>query len=134
MLRAPVAAFAILPFIFGSPIWPWIVKSQLYSIPMELVETRYKEDIVQPWLDEIKKEAQKALDGTISTSSGVARAAVNLALDREDERYRRGLETTAPLTPPELVQQLVALHGSLVAAEAALWRNQDYLKEFVTRE
>jgi hypothetical protein len=95
---------------------------------MDVIGTRYRQDIVKPWLDKLEAEALRAMRGTIRTSLEVAKNAVTDLIEREDERYERERALMGTSVPLEQVQGMVAVHDSLIAAEAALWRIQLYLE------
>ena len=120
MLRAPITMPATVPFVFGVPIWPWMVYSRAYHLGMDVIHNRYKDEIVDPWIKSLKEEGEKSLIGTIEFSSKVAKDLVISALEREDNRYKRELEGKTKPVDQERVQHLIAIHGNLVAAEEAL--------------
>ena len=120
MLRAPITVLATLPFVFGLPIWPWMVYSRAYHLGMDVIYNRYKDEIVDPWIRSLKEEGEKSLIGTIECSSKVAKELVTSALEREDNRYKRELEGKNKPVDQGTVQHLIAIYGNLVAAEEAL--------------
>ena len=87
MLRAPIAVLATVPFVFGLPVWPWMVHSRAYHLEMDVIYNRYKDEIITPWIRSLKEEGEKSLIGTIELSSTVAKELVTSALTREDKRY-----------------------------------------------
>ena len=120
MLRAPITVLATVPFVFGLPIWPWIVRSRAYHLGMNVVYNRYKDEIVDPWIRSIKEEGETSLIGTIEVSSKVAKDLVTSALEREDNRYKRELGGKKEPVDERTVQCLISTYGNLVAAEEAL--------------
>ena len=64
MLRAPIAVLATVPFVFGLPIWPWMVHSRAYHLEMDVIHNRYKDKIINPWIRSLKEEGEKSLIGT----------------------------------------------------------------------
>ena len=120
MLRAPITVLASLPFVFGLPIWPWMVHSRAYHLGMDVIYNRYKDEIVDPWIKSLEEEGKKSLVGTIELSSKVAKELVTSALKREDNRYERELEGKSKPMDVGTVQHLIAMYGNLVAAEEAL--------------
>ena len=120
MLRAPITVLASLPFVFGLPIWPWMVHSRAYHLGMDVIYNRYKDEIVDPWIKSLEEEGKKSLVGTIQLSSEVAKELVTSALTREDNRYERELEGKSKPMDVGTVQHLIAMYGNLVAAEEAL--------------
>jgi len=120
MLRAPITMLATVPFVFGLPIWPWMVHSRAYHLGMDVIHDRYRDEIVDPWVRSLKEEGEKSLIGTIEFSSKVAKDLVTSALEREDNRYKRELEGKSKPVDQETVKHLIAMYGNLVAAEEAL--------------
>ena len=120
MLRAPITALATVPFVFGLPIWPWIIHSRAYHLGMDVIHSRYKDEIVDPWIQSLNEEGEKSLIGTIELSSKVAKELVTSALEREDDRYKRELEGKTKPVDQGTVNRLIAIYGNLIAAEEAL--------------
>ena len=120
MRRAPITALATVPFVFGLPIWPWMIRSRAYHLDMDVIHNRYKDEIIDPWIRSLKEEGEKSLIGTIKLSSTVAKELVTSALEREDNRYKRELEGQNKLVDEGMVQHLIATYGNVVAAEEAL--------------
>ena len=120
MLRAPVAMLATVPFVFGLPIWPWMVHSRTYHLRVDVIHNRYKDEIVDPWIRSLKEEGEKSLIGTIELSSKVAKDLVTSALETEDNRYKRERKGKKEPVGERTVQYLISTYGNLVAAEEAL--------------
>jgi len=120
MLRAPITMLATVPFVFGLPIWPWMVHSRAYHLGVDVIHDRNRDEIVDPWIRSLKEEGEKSLIGTIELSSKVAKDLVTSALEREDNRYKRELEGKNKPMDQETVKHLIASYGNLVAAEEAL--------------
>ena len=120
MLRAPVAMLATVPFVFGLPIWPWMVHSRTYHLRVDVIHNRYKDEIVDPWIRSLKEEGEKSLIGTIELSSKVAKDLVTSALETEDNRYKRERKGKKEPVDERTVQYLISTYGNLVAAEEAL--------------
>lgn len=120
MLRAPITVLATVPFIFGLPIWPWMIQSRSYHLAMDVIYDRYKDEIVDPWIRSLNEEGEKSLIGTIEISSKVAKDLVVSALEREDSRYKRELEGKSKPVDAGRLQHLAATYGNFVAAEEAL--------------
>jgi hypothetical protein len=125
MLRAPIVTLATVPFVFGLPIWPWMVHSRAYHLEMDVIYNRYKDGIINPWIRSLEEEGEKSLIGTIKFSSQVARELVTSALTREDKRYNRELDAEHRPMDQDAVQH----YGNLVAAEAALTALVVHIKE-----
>jgi hypothetical protein len=107
-----------------------MIHAQSFHLGMNIIESRYREEIVEPWYRILQEESQKALSGTIVASSEVAREAVLKALTREDGRYEReSAYRNSPTSKAGMVQHMVAMQSNLYAAEAALMEIQKLLKE-----
>ena len=120
MLRAPITVLATVPFVFGLPIWPWVVHSRAYHLGMDVIHNRYKDEIVDPWIQNLNEQGEKSLIGTIELSSKVAKDLVTSTLEREDDRYKRELEGKTKPVDLDTVNRLIAIYGNLIAAEEAL--------------
>jgi len=120
MLRTPITMLATVPFVFGLPIWPWMVHSRAYHLEVGVIHNRYRDEIVDPWVRSLKEEGEKSLIGTIEFSSKVAKDLVTSALEREDNRYMREVDRKNKLVDQDTVKHLIASYGNLVAAEEAL--------------
>ena len=129
MLRAPIAVLATVPFVFGLPIWPWMVHSRAYHLEMDVISNRYRDKIISPWIRSLKEEGERSLIGTIKLSSQVARELVTYTLAREDQRYNRELDGKNKSIDQGAVQHLITGYGNLVAAEAALTTLVVHIKE-----
>jgi len=129
MLRAPIAVLATVPFVFGLPIWPWMIHSRAYHLEMDVIYNRYKDEIINPWIRSLKEEGEKSLIGTIELSSQVARELVTSALTREEKRYNRELDAKNKPMDQGAVQHVITIYGNLVAAEAALAALVVHIKE-----
>ena len=131
MLRAPIAVLATVPFVFGLPIWPWMVHARAYHLDMDVIYNRYKGEIINPWIRSLTEEGEKSLIGTIILSSRVAKELVTSTLEREDQRYNRELDGKNKPMDQGAVQHLITVYGNLVAAEAALAALVVHIKEKV---
>jgi hypothetical protein len=130
MLRAPIAVLATVPFVFGLPIWPWVVRSRAYHLEMDVIYNRYQDEIISPWIRSLKEEGEKSLIGTIELSSTVARDLVTSAITRVNRRHNRELDRMGmPIMDQGAVQHLITIYGNLVAAEGALAELFIHIKE-----
>jgi hypothetical protein len=134
MLRAPVTALATISFVFGLPIWPWMTKYESLHLPMDVISRKYQEEIVKPWLKDLRDGGEKSLKGTIQASSVVAKAAVQNVLEREDKRYTREAEQKEVAARAGDVQHMLAMNSNLWAAEGALLSIQRMLRESLTND
>jgi hypothetical protein len=120
MFRAPIAVLATVPFVFGLPIWPWMVRFRTYRLEMDVIYNRYRDEIVDPWARGLTEEGKKSLIGAIEMSSQVARDLVTSALEREGNRYNRESEAKNRSVDQQAIERLTANYGNLVATEEAL--------------
>lgn len=106
--------------------------SKSFHLELSIIESRYRQEIVDPWYRILQDESQKALSGTIVASSEVAREAVLKALSREDGRYERESAHKDGPAKAGMVQHMVAMQSNLYAAEAALLEIQRLLRDSTT--
>ena len=91
-----------------------------YHLDLDVIRQQYMAQIVQPWVENLCKEGEKTLLGTIRLSSDATRDSLNSALEREKARYQRKVEKMRQRFDEEVVEQLVAAQVNLLAAEEAL--------------
>jgi hypothetical protein len=121
MLRAPlVTAITSIVWTVSAPIWVFMPKSRTCHISIKALQQQYNDRIVQPWLEGLSKEGEKSLLGVIKLSSDAARGTLNSALEREEIRYTRELETKKKPLDDTTVDNLVTAFVNLLAAEEAL--------------
>ncbi|KIM23880.1 hypothetical protein M408DRAFT_332082 [Serendipita vermifera MAFF 305830] len=133
MFRAPLTAIATIPFVFGLPVWPWMVRARSFHLAMDVIESRYREEIANPWLNALQVESWKALRGTIAASTAVAREAVVTAIAREDGRYERESAHKNSPAKAEMLAHVISTQSNLCAAEGALMELQRLLKESIQK-
>jgi len=109
------------------PIWPW--NPRTYHLDMDVVYHRYRDEIINPWINSLKERGEKCLIGTIELSSQVGRELVTSALTREEKRYNRELDAKNKPTDQGAMQHIITIYGNLVAAEAALTALVVHIKE-----
>jgi hypothetical protein len=114
-------------------IWRPLTKGQTkkYHLDTDVIEKRYVEKIVHPFLRDLKSEGRKSLHETMKRSADVSRAAVVDALKREDDRYAKERAERHTPPPKEHLAQLVAIQSNFVAAEAAFERLREHLNKFM---
>ena len=91
-----------------------------YSIEMDTLQERFKDDIVDPWIKKLKEEGEIALFGTIGTSFTDAKDWMTSALREKELRCKQELEKKEMLDGEEAVERLTAVYSNLIAAEGAL--------------
>jgi hypothetical protein len=102
-----------------------------YHLDTDVIAKRYEEKIVQPFLAGLKSEGQLSLHETMRRSADVSRASVVDALKREDERYAKERQSGRTPPPKQDLAQLIAIHSSFAAADAAFERLKVHLNKFV---
>ena len=120
ILRAPITVMTAITWTLGAAFWVFTPKTRTYHLALDKIHQQYKARIVQPWLESLNKEGERTLLGTIDLSSNAARNSLNIALEREQKRYQRELETKQKPIDQEAVEHLVAAYVNLLAAEEAL--------------
>jgi hypothetical protein len=88
---------------------------------MSVLAKHYQNKIVTPFLRDLEEEGSKSLKSALTQSSGVARATVEYALQREDARYKRESEEKDRMPTNKQVAELVASHLNFVAAESTFF-------------
>ena len=94
--------------------------SREYSIEMDALQERFKDDIVDPWIRKLKEEGEIALFGTIGKSFTSAKDRMTSALREKELRCKRELKKREVLDGEEAVERLTAVYSNLLAAEEAL--------------
>ena len=94
--------------------------SRQYSIEMDALQERFKDDIVDPWIKKLKEEGERAIFGTIGTSFMNAKDWMTDALREKALRCEEELKEKEMLDGEEAVERLTAVYSNLLAAEGAL--------------
>ena len=94
--------------------------SRQYIIEMETLRDRFKDDIVDPWIRNLKEEGEATLLGIIGMSFKNGKDWVTSALLEKELQYKQELEEKERLDGEERVERLTAVYGNLSAAEEAL--------------
>ena len=106
-----------------------MIYSKSFHLEMNIIESRYREEVVTPWLRILQEESRRALMGTIVASSRVAREAALTAISREDGRYERESAHKSSPAKAGMIQHLVTTQSNLCAAEGALMEIQRLLMD-----
>ena len=85
---------------------------------MDTLRDRFKDEMINPWIRNLKEEGEKALLGTIETSLMAAKELITSALLEREDRCKRELDDKANLVGK--VEDLTAAYSNLMAAEGAL--------------
>ena len=91
-----------------------------YSIEMDTLHDRFKDEMINPWIRNLKEEGEKALLGATETSLMAAKELITSALLEREDRCKRELDDKANLVGEERVEHLTAVYSNLMAADAAL--------------
>ena len=106
-----------------------------YSIEIDTLHDRFKDEIIDPWIRELKEEGEKTLLRATEASLEVAKNLMTSALLEKEDRCKRKLEDTEKdkLAGEKHVAWFTAICINLLAAEEALsglsvrinrWRTQ----------
>jgi len=99
--------------------------SRQYSIDIDILHDRFNDEIIDPWIKQMKEAGEKALLGTTETRFKAAKNLMTSALVERENRYKQELEKLHDLVGKEKVERververLVAIYGNLLAAEEA---------------
>ena len=93
-----------------------------YSIEIDTLQNRFKEEIIDPWVRKLKEEGEKLLLGITGASLKAARNLTTSPLLEREDRCKRELEAIErdKLIGEEKVMQFTAVYSNLLAAEGAL--------------
>ena len=100
----------------------WSLFNRQYSIEIDALHDRFKDEIIDPWIKKLKEEGERTLLGTAEASLEVAKNLMTSALLENEDRCKRKLEETKKDMLPyeENVPWLTAVRSNLLAAEGAL--------------
>ena len=87
---------------------------------MDALHDRFKDEVINPWIRNLKEEGEKALLRATETSLMAAKELITSAFPEREDRCKRELDDKANLVGEERVEHLTAVHSNLMAAEAAL--------------
>ena len=93
-----------------------------YSIEMDTLHDRFKDEVINPWIRNLKEEGEKALLGTTETSLMAAKELITSALLEREARCKRELDDKEKLVGEERVEHLTAVYSNLMTAGGALKR------------
>ena len=107
-------------------------QTKKYHVELSVLAKDYQDKQVTTFLHDLEKESSKNLKSALARSSAVAKATVEIALQREDARYERESKEKDKTSSEKQVAELVASHLNLVAAEGAFLELKSRLEKFVT--
>ena len=90
-----------------------------YSIRIDTLHDRLKDEIVDPWIRKLKEEGENTLFGTTEAGLKAAKNLLTSALLEREDRCKRELEEKRKNDTEERVARLTAVYSNLLAAEAA---------------
>jgi len=91
-----------------------------YSIEMDTLHDRFRDEMINPWIRKLKEEGEKALLGATETSLMAAKELITSALLEREDPCKRELDDKANLVGEERVEHLTAVYSNLMVADAAL--------------
>lgn len=91
-----------------------------YNIDIGTLHDRFKNEIVGPWIRNLKEEGEKALLAFIQTSFRSAKDWMTPGLLERKDRCKQELKKKYMLVGEERVERLTAMYSNLLAAEEAL--------------
>ena len=89
-----------------------------FSIEINTLHDRFKNEIVDPWIGKLKEEGEKTLLGITETRLKASRDLMTFALVEKEDRCKRELDKKEKGV--ERVEHLTAIYCNLLAAEGAL--------------
>ena len=150
LLRTPITAITVIPFIFSAGIWMCVTKvllpfliqfvipqrrdslqTKMYHSKLSDLADDYHDKIVATFLHDLEKEISKNLRSALAQSSNVAKTTIEFALQREDKRYERESREKDKLPSEKEIAELIASHLNFVAAEGAFLELKRCLEKFV---
>ena len=92
-----------------------------YSIEIDTLHDRFKDEIVDPWIRELKEEGERTLLEASQASIQAAKDLMTSALLEREDRYKRELEEKRKeMRVGEVeVSRFTAVYSNLLAAEAS---------------
>ena len=99
----------------------WSLFNRQYSIEIDTLHDRCKDEIVDPWIRKLKEEGERTLLGTTEARLRVAKNLMTSALLEKKEQCKRKLEETEKdtLAGEENIARFTAVCNNLWAAEGA---------------
>ena len=109
--------------------------SRQYTIEIDTLHDRFKDEIVDPWIRKLKEQGEKALLGVTEASLEVAKNLMTSAVLGKEDRCKRELEETKKdmLPGEEKLAWLTAVCTNLLAAERASTKLSDHLSSWQAR-
>ena len=97
----------------------WL-RNRQYSIEIDTLHDRFKNEIINPWISKLREEGEKAVLGATVTSLTAAKELITSALLEREDRCKRDLDDKEKLVGEERVEHGTAVYSNLMAAEGAL--------------
>ena len=91
-----------------------------FSIKIDTLHDRFKNEIIDPWIGKLKEEGEKTLLGITETRFKAAKDLMTSALAVKEEQCKQGLDEKDNVVGEERVEHLTAIYCNLLAAEEAL--------------
>ena len=90
-----------------------------FSIEIDTLHDRFKNEIIDPWIGNLKRQGEKALLGITEMRLKAAKDLMTSALVEKEERCKRELDEKEKGVGEERVEHLMAIYCNLLAAEGA---------------
>ena len=91
-----------------------------FSIEIDTLHDRFKNEIIDPWIEKLKEEGEKTLLRISETRFKVAKGLMTSPLIEKEDRCKRELDEKEKGVGEERVEHLTAIYCNLLAAEGAL--------------
>ena len=91
-----------------------------FSIEIDTLHDRFKNEIIDPWIGKLKEEGEKTLLGITETRLKAAKDLMASAFVEKEDRCKRELDEKNNFVGEERVEHLTAIYCNLLAAEEAL--------------
>ena len=91
-----------------------------FSIEIDTLHDRLKDEIIDPWIGKLKEEGEKTLLGITETRLKASRDLMTSALVEKEYRCKREADEKEKGVGEERVEHLTAIYCNLLAAEGAL--------------
>ncbi|KAG8854659.1 hypothetical protein FRB91_003239 [Serendipita sp. 411] len=120
LLRALLAVVSFLPFALRYPFTSRIPSSTRYRLDLSALRRRFKEIILQTWVDQFSRELQRKLQQPGGVGTMILEEAISSAINAGKTRYQSALDTKPAESDPAIVQAIVSNYCNFTAAQEAL--------------
>ncbi|KAG8834094.1 hypothetical protein FRC17_009582 [Serendipita sp. 399] len=120
LLRALLAVISFFPFAFRYPFTSRIPASTRFRLDLSALRRRYKEVILQPWVDQFSRELQRKLQQPGGISTLLLEDAISVAMEASKQRFQTAMDLRFTKANPTSVQAIISNYCNLTAAQEAL--------------